>query len=65
MVKGLSPPPHLDLNIYTMLDFLRKIQKILNAISKLLPSIIDVLQDLADDGKRNHSADGTRGKVAE
>lgn len=47
-----------------MLDFLRKIQKILNAVSKLLPSIIDVLQDLADDGKLNHSASGDSIKSA-
>lgn len=39
-----------------MLDTLRKLQKILNALVKLLPSIIEVLEDLADDGKLNKSA---------
>lgn len=39
-----------------MLDSLHKLQRILRAIMKLLPAIIEVLQDLADDGKLNKSA---------
>ena len=38
-----------------MVDTLRKLLKVLNAIVKLLPTIIEVLADLADDGKINKS----------
>lgn len=39
-----------------MLDTLNKLQRILNALVKLLPVIIEVLKDIADDGKLNKSA---------
>ena len=41
-----------------MIDALKKLLKIITALMKLLPSVIDVLQDLADDGKRNGSTGG-------
>lgn len=38
-----------------MIEALRRFAKILTALTKLIPVIIDVLQDFADDGKRNNS----------
>ena len=38
-----------------MVEFLKKLLKIIGALMKLLPTIIDVLQDIADDGERNGS----------
>ena len=43
-----------------MIDALKKLLKIITALMKLLPSVIDVLQDLADDGQRNGSNSGAR-----
>lgn len=39
-----------------MIDTLKKVQKIVNAIMKVIPAIIEMLQDLADDGQLNDSA---------
>lgn len=38
-----------------MLDALRRVYKLLQALVKLIPTIIEVLEDLADDGKLNKS----------
>lgn len=38
-----------------MIDQLRKVYRLLQALAKLLPAIIEVLEDLADDGKLNKS----------
>lgn len=38
-----------------MIETLRKLQRIISAVMKLLPALIDALQDLADDGKVNGS----------
>jgi hypothetical protein len=38
-----------------MRDLLSKINKIVNALSTLIPTLLEVLEDFADDGKRNHS----------
>lgn len=38
-----------------MIDALKRFAKILRAISKIIPVIIDILADFADDGKRNNS----------
>lgn len=37
------------------INFLKKLYKIFNALLKLIPTLIDVLQDFADDGKINKS----------
>jgi len=41
-----------------MAQKLRSLLKVLNALTRLVPVLIDILQDLSDDGKRNHSAGG-------
>lgn len=41
-----------------MADRLRQLLKVLNALVRLVPVLIDILQDLGDDGKRNHSTGG-------
>lgn len=38
-----------------MIHTLRKLQKIVGALLKLIPVLIEVLEDLADDGKLNKS----------
>jgi len=38
-----------------MIDAIRRVQKIVAAISKLLPVLIEVIEDFADDGKLNKS----------
>jgi hypothetical protein len=38
-----------------MKDLLRKIHKIVQALTKLIPTLIEVIEDLADDGKLNNS----------
>lgn len=38
-----------------MIDAIRRVQKILSAIMKLLPVLIEVIEDFADDGKLNKS----------
>ena len=38
-----------------MIDAIRRIQRIVGAIAKLLPVLIDVIEDFADDGKINKS----------
>lgn len=38
-----------------MLDALKKVYKLLQAAIKLIPAIIEVIEDLADDGKLNKS----------
>jgi hypothetical protein len=43
-----------------MIDLLKKLQKLVEALVKLVPVLIDVLADLADDGKRNHSSTSGR-----
>lgn len=48
-----------------MVNALQKLLKIIQALVKLLPTIIDVLQDLADDGKRNGSTSGLGSQSAE
>lgn len=47
-----------------MLELLRKIERLVNALSKLIPVIIDVLNDLSDDGKRNFSNTGKTSQFA-
>lgn len=47
-----------------MVELLRKILKIIGALSKILPSIIEVLQDISDDGKINHSTKRTTSEAA-
>lgn len=42
-------------NKVKMIDALRRFAKILQALTKLVPVIIDVISDFADDGKRNNS----------
>lgn len=42
-----------------MADRLRQLLKVLNALVRLVPVLIDILQDLGDDGKRNHSHGGS------
>jgi len=42
-----------------MAQKLRSLLKVLNALTRLVPVLIDILQDLSDDGKRNHSAGGS------
>jgi uncharacterized spore protein YtfJ len=39
----------------TMIETLKRFSKILQALIKLVPVIIDVMSDFADDGKRNNS----------
>ena len=48
-----------------MVNALQKLLKIIQALVKLLPTIIDVLQDLADDGERNGSNSGLGRQPAE
>jgi hypothetical protein len=38
-----------------MIQKLQQLQKVVNALMKLIPTIIDVIEDLADDGKLNDS----------
>jgi|SaaInl7_100m_RNA_FD_contig_21_62855_length_1037_multi_6_in_0_out_0_1 hypothetical protein len=38
-----------------MVQALRKFLKVLSAIIKIIPVIIEILADFADDGKRNNS----------
>lgn len=38
-----------------MIEALKRFAKILQALSKLVPVIIDIVSDFADDGKRNNS----------
>ena len=38
-----------------ILDTLRKLQKLMEALTTLVPTIIELIQDFADDGKRNYS----------
>lgn len=38
-----------------MIDLIRRVQKIIGAISKLLPVLVEVLEDFADDGQLNKS----------
>ena len=44
-----------------MLELLRKIERLVQALSKLIPVFIDVLNDFSDDGKRNFSNSGKTG----
>lgn len=41
-----------------MIATLKKLQKVIAAVLKLIPVLIEVLQDLADDGKLNNSPKG-------
>ena len=34
---------------------LQKLHKIVNVLYKLIPTLIDLIEDFADDGKRNNS----------
>lgn len=36
-------------------NVLQKLMKLINALSKIIPTLIEVLEDLADDGKLNKS----------
>lgn len=38
-----------------MIQALRKVQKVFTALLKLVPVLIEVLEDFADDGKLNKS----------
>lgn len=38
-----------------MIQTLRKLHKVISAVLKLIPVLIEVLEDLADDGKLNQS----------
>lgn len=42
------------------INFLKKLYKIFNALLKLIPTLIDVIEDFSDDGKLNKS---NKGKV--
>lgn len=39
-----------------MIEGLRKLYKLLSALLKVVPALIEALEDLADDGKLNKSA---------
>jgi hypothetical protein len=47
-----------------MIDALKRFMKLLNAVAKLVPVIIEVLSDLADDGEINHSTARSTSKTA-
>ena len=36
-------------------ELLNRILRIVDGLAKLIPTLLDVLEDLADDGKRNRS----------
>lgn len=36
-------------------ETLRKLQRIVNVLYKLIPTLLDLIEDFADDGKRNNS----------
>lgn len=38
-----------------MIDLLKKVLKFLPSIIKIIRTLIEVIEDVADDGKRNHS----------
>ena len=38
-----------------LIETLKKIGRLVEALTKLIPTIIDILEDLGDDGKRNLS----------
>lgn len=38
-----------------MKETLQRIKRIVDALSKLIPTLIEIIQDLADDGKLNKS----------
>ena len=38
-----------------MKELLQKIGRIVEALSRLIPTLLEILEDLSDDGKRNHS----------
>lgn len=38
-----------------ILDTLKKLQRLMEALVQLVPTIIELVQDFADDGKRNYS----------
>ena len=43
-----------------ILDVLKKLARLVDALTKLIPLLIEILEDLADDGVRNRSNVGTR-----
>ena len=45
-----------------MIQGLKRIMKLLAALMKLLPVLIDIVEDFADDGERNHSTGKPAGK---
>lgn len=40
-------------------ESLQRVYKILEALVRLIPTVLEILEDLADDGKRNNSNRGT------
>ena len=41
-----------------MLETVKRLLKLLKAVVRILPVVLEVMQDFADDGKRNHSTSG-------
>ena len=36
-------------------ELLNRILRVVDGLAKLIPTLLDILEDLADDGKRNNS----------
>ena len=45
-----------------MIARIKSLMKVLQAIIKVLPVVLEVIEDLSDDGKRNHSNSGSAAK---
>lgn len=45
-----------------MLEILKRILRLLPSLLKILNTIVEVLEDFADDGKRNHSTTSGSGE---
>lgn len=45
-----------------MIDLLKKVLKFLPSVIKIIQTLVEVIEDVADDGKRNHST-GKAGSV--
>ncbi len=46
-----------------MIDRVKAVLRLLKAVVRILPVVLEVMQDFADDGKRNHSTRSTVGKA--
>lgn len=38
-----------------LIELLRKVGRLVDALTRLIPTLIEILEDLGDDGKRNNS----------